>query len=137
MATTTIATINVHQSKWGYHPCSREQFLYLKKAHKLFLRAYRDTKRWITWSNKTVYRYDEPVKPELFVEHGHHLAGKKAWYGLGFKKFNGKNLYHLVLEAYQNARKPVSSPNDVKTIDLPENFDKLVNWLETFYSSQS
>lgn len=131
--TTTIS--NVHQSKWGYHPCNREQFLFLKKAHGLLLRAYRDTKRWITWSKKTVYTYEEPKHPAMFIEDGYHMAGKKTWSGFGFKKYRGQNLYHLVLEAYQNARRPVNNPNDVRDVELPSDLPKLVALLEAYYAS--
>lgn len=132
------ATTNVHQSKWGYHPCDYEQFLFLKKAHKLLLRAYRDIKKWMAWERKTVYQpKEEPVHPSMFVECGFHKAGKKTWSGYGFKKYRGQNLYHLVLEAYQNARRPVSNPDNVKKIELPSDLVEQVKLLEAFYSSQS
>jgi len=137
MDTSTINTI-VHKSKWGYHSCSYEDFMFLKRAHKILLRAYKDAKRWIRWKNKTVYQSsEEPICHREFVELGLHLAGKKCWWGWGFKRYDRQNLYLYTLKLYQTARRPVVNPEDVQFIEIPDNLKKLVDTLEEFYNSKS
>ena len=130
----STVTVTIHKSKWGYHPYDREQFFFIKKAHKLLFRAYKDAKKWIRWSNKTIYKHEEPECPIGFVETGRHMAGKKTWFGRGFKKYKDKNLYHLVLEAYQVARRPVIDKNQIDIVELPIQLSKIVAELEEFYN---
>lgn len=130
-----IVLENVCKSKWGYHPCTYEQFMFLKKAHKLLSRANKDCKKWIRWRNKTVYRSPVgPSHPARFVELGFHQSGLKRWSGYGFRRYKGRNLYEIVLEAYRNAKTPVQDPSAVQFIELPDSIMKDVEVLETFYT---
>jgi hypothetical protein len=44
--------VQVHKSRWGYHPCDYETFLLLKKLNAFFLRALHRYTAWKRWSRK-------------------------------------------------------------------------------------
>lgn len=136
MTTATITTPEVHKSRWGFHPCDRETCKKLKEAHRLLLRAYRDCKRNIRWSNKDPHnrKGPEPKAPEGFIEFGYHQLDENEFYGYGFRKYGRVNLYLHVLRQYQNARRPVERPVDVVPLDLPTGFDKMIDELREFYA---
>lgn len=124
----------VHTSRWGYHPCTKEECQKLKKIHKLLLRAYRDIRKWIRWTNKEPQNQkgEEPKHPSFLVESGYHSTPKRTWFGYGFAKHKNKNLYLHVLEQYQKARTPLQNSIDIVPLDLPNN--EIVKMLESFYS---
>ena len=140
-ATLTATETKTFQSKWGYHPVSHEDFLKLKEAHGLLLRAYRDTKRNKRWNNKDPEnrRGEEPKCPEFMTEYGHHTLDERSFYGLGFLRCRDRNnvyqnYYLHILRQYRKARIPVSMPENVEPLDLPDNFDKIIKKLNEFYS---
>lgn len=112
---TTTITQPVFKSKWGFHPCSREDCLKLKEIHRLLLQACRDAMRNIRWHNKDPHnrKGPEPKGPS-------HLVGK--------------NLYLQVLREYQKARRPVLTVYDVESLNLPQNLDSIVSALKEFYA---
>ena len=134
--TTTTQPQQVFESRWGFHPVSREDCLKLKEAHKLLLRAYRDVKRNIRWNHKEPQNQKgpEPKAPKDFIESGYHQLDKKTFYGPGFRKYKGKNLYLHVLHQYQKARRPAPNPHAVEPLDLPADLDKIVAELRKFYA---
>ena len=141
MSATLTTETKIHQSKWGYHPVSHEDFLKLKEAHGLLLRAYRDTKRNKRWCNKDSQnrRGKEPKCPEFMTEYGYHILDERTFYGHGFlrcRDSNGayQNYYLHILRQYRKARKPVDTPEAVEPLDLPGNFDEIIEKLREFYS---
>lgn len=128
------------RSKWGYHVCTKEQFLYLKEAHKLLLRAYRDVKRWAAWERKTVHRVGpEPVIPSGFVTLGYHVSGQKVWYGYGFRlagteKSGKTNLYQHMLNIYRVARRPHALAEELPRLEMPTDLKEILAALSAFYS---
>jgi hypothetical protein len=135
MMTTATITPEIHKSSWGFHPCDRETCKKLKEGHRLLLRAYCDVKRYIRWDKKdTQNQGQEPVAPKDFIEYGYHRLDKREFYGYGFRKYGRDNLYLHVLHQYQRARRPVEHPVDVAPLDLPHDFDKIVEGLREFYA---
>ncbi len=145
--TTTKATTEVHQSKWGYHPVDRDGFLKLKEAHQLLLRAYRDIKRYRRWENKDPQNRhgDAPKYPEFLMEYGHHFIDNggdredwRSFYGYGFKRYwstyGATSYYFHILRQYRQARMPVSTPEEVKPLELPNDLDQIVEKLREFYA---
>lgn len=126
-----------HKSRWGYHPCSYEDFLKLKLTHKLLLRAYCDVKRWVRWYHKEPQnrKTEEPVHPSFLVHHGYHRVNERVFYGCGFAQYQNQNLYLHVLEQYQRARKPVATPAEVLPLNLPTGYEEIIKKLEAFYNS--
>lgn len=131
---TTTTTNEIHESKYGFHPCDRETCLKLKEAHRILLRAYRDVKRFIRWDNKLPHnrKGERPCCPKL-IEVGHHRLDKHEFYGRGFARYGTKNLYLHVLHQYEKARRPKPTPEEVEPLDLPANLDEIVEKLREFY----
>jgi hypothetical protein len=130
----------VYESRWGFHPVSREECAELKEAHRIFLRAYQDVKRYIRWERKDPdnRRGPEPRHCGPFLEYGYHKLDEKEFHGWGFKRVrdcDGKfqNYYLHILRAYQQARRPCAKAEDVQPLDLPEGWRDEVKKLQAFY----
>lgn len=123
------------KSRWGYHSVSYEEFLELKEAHKLLLRAYIDVKRYLRWSNKKECnrKGKEPIACKECIEYGYHRLNEKTFYGHGFLRYYNQNLYLHVLRLYQIARKPVATESEVVHIDIPRNLKTIIESLRVFY----
>src|SRR5262245_43976130 len=113
------------EGRWGYYALSYEDSQRLKEAHGLLLRAYRDVKRHIRWTNKDPQnrRGPEPQAPTWFIEHGYHRLTERTFYGPGFRTYRDEqrvlqDYYLHVLRQYQQARRPAPTPQDVKPLDL-------------------
>jgi hypothetical protein len=118
---TEICTqTETHQSRWGYHPCSYEDFMLLRALYRRFVEARRNYHRWVRWDRKQPQnrvrrksRYDalgrrcgrdvigpmpEPPLDPLFII---------CEVGIPSLKFQD------VEESYRIARHPAPSPEDV------------------------
>jgi hypothetical protein len=143
MSTITTTT---HASKWGFHPCTREECLKLKEAHLVLLRALRDIKRYERWNNKLEPEGEEPVCPHFASIYRYYYRSQKAkdegrmTYGLTL----GTNCwptghkaeiqyYEYVMDQYRNARRPKATAEEVQAMSLPEGFWELVKKLKGFY----
>lgn len=102
------------ESRWGYHPVDHAGFIELKKAHKLFLQAMRDCRKNERWIAKDDHnrKGEEPKTPPVFVS---------IW------------TYQHVLTEYRNARHPVSTPEEVKPMNLFAGFKGQLEKLQEFY----
>lgn len=59
---------DVFQSRWGWHPCSREDYLRYKALHKIAYREMRISRVHAAWERKTVHRGPvEPPRSELQI----------------------------------------------------------------------
>ena len=76
---------------------------------------------------------NEPHAPKNFIEYGMHHLDKRSFYGSGFARYAGKNLYLHILSEYRNARRPKANPEDVVPSDIPSNIDKIIEELSEFY----
>jgi len=140
MSTITNPT---YQSRFGYHPCTRETCLKLKEAHLLLLKAFRDIRAYQRWERKQEPVGEAPEYPSFVAEHSYYkrspegetkyglTIGTNAW------KSNWSNVrvhyYGHVLEQYRKARRPKSTPEEVEVLDLPEDIWKVVEMLKGFY----
>jgi hypothetical protein len=52
MNSTERIVFPVHQSRWGWHPCSYEEYLRLKLLHKHYWIAKRCLAEWERWNRK-------------------------------------------------------------------------------------
>lgn len=116
MTATMIESVqHENQSKWGWHPCSREKFLELKEAHKLLLRERILTKRNDAYFGKM----EKNRKGKPPQENCVHIS---------------KRFYLQVLETYQNARHPVATQEEVKPMSLPPGFRDTVDMIKKHYA---
>lgn len=131
MSTATVAV----KGRFGYHPCSKEEFLKLKEAHKLLHRAYCNCKRYVRWYNKDEHNRKGP-EPDAMAELIDGLHNNKRTFknGLSFlycpaKRIN--NYYFHILREYQHARRPVETPEQVLPLDIPASGPFSLDWLLT------
>ena len=142
----SAVTTTTHQSKWGYHPCTRETCLKLKEAHLLLLRALRDIKRYDRWESKQEPEGEDPKFPSFASKYGYFYRSQKAknegrmTYGLtlGTNEWPagyGCNIhyYEHVLTQYRNARRPKETAEEVQALYLPSDLWELVEKLRGFY----
>ena len=149
-----VKEVEVHEGRWGYHPCSYETCRKLKEAHLLVLRAHRDVRAWEKWDNKREPKGEAPKHPSFMKQHGHYLRSpgddgghysrnlKKLRYGylaapaywdMGLDGAQ-EHYYGQVLRAYQQARRPVENREDVRELIIPEDLWEMVEKLRGFYS---
>lgn len=122
----------VFQSRWGYHPCSREDFAMLKRLNRLAERAKRLAYAQWRWDRKTVNRgvrrerQTVGYKPLLtkWVRHENAVARPDAplewkkvypWDTGGRRTGRGfwlKTDADLFMAMYRRARQPSPMPRD-------------------------
>lgn len=119
----------VHQGRWGYYPCSYEEFLEFKEAHKLVLRGYRDTMRWVRWARKDPHNRKGPEPTRLSLP---NLEGRSFEY----TKWYWAKLYSEVLAVYRNARYPSATPEDVTQMEMSAETKDIVKKLKAFYAKK-
>ncbi len=138
---SAVSTVEgVYQSRWGFHPCSYEEFLELKEAHKLLLRAYCDFKRHRRWGRKMEHNRSgpEPKFPGFLAEFGYQKLDKHFDSGFVFASSKDRegvkrNFYLQFLEEYRLARTPQEKAEDVRPLYLPDNWRDLIEKLRGFY----
>lgn len=129
--------MNAHQSRWGFHPCSYELYLKLKKLNILCQKALRQIAIWERWNRK------DPKNRRRFV-------GVKGMPGVLLRKRDVSKIsrlyepipeppyppiddletIELVASDYHNARTPVVV-GDVKPLVLNnQKIDRLLNLFE-------
>jgi hypothetical protein len=97
--TEQIGALNaVFQSKWGYHPCSYDDFLLIKEFHWLVYLDFQATKKLDRWNARIP----------------HNRRGKKPDSSLG----TSKKYYQGVLFGYRVVRFPAPTPEKVQPIPL-------------------
>lgn len=107
----TVTTIPVHQSRWGFHPYTREECKELKQAHKTTLQALRVGLRYHRWYRKQ--EQNRPVKsPPVTPAMESHIDLEN-----GCSEF--KVFYLQLLAVYRNARRPQATPQEVVFMVLP------------------
>ena len=139
--------MKIHKSCFGYHPCDHETFLKLKEAHLLFLRALRDIRAYERWERKQEPEGEAPTYPSFVCQCGYfyrsRLAQERGQMFYGYTVgCEGERLswgscevqfYERLLEQYRNVRAPRATPEEVKPLDLPDDFWKTVEKLKGFY----
>lgn len=133
------------QGKYGKYAYSHDKYLWMKKAHALFIRAIIDRKRWHRWAKKQPR--NRGAEPKCFMTDN--------WYDSFYKRCsnNGGHFhmllriddyyYHNVLNAYRITRYPMHIWDSKKVIynkyceDIltSPKFVKLIEDLEKFYNS--
>jgi len=146
MTTTMTTEKKVHQSKWGYHPISREASKKLRFINRVYAAAQHVAGAWERWDRKqpqnrilrrtlkdeTGKKYREIVKdasgkpvpwpePEVCPLFHTTSPGYTESYGSivwGRAKDNGYG--QEIIEASRQARTPQPTPEDVKPFPFTE-----------------
>jgi len=140
------ATINVHKSKWGFHPCGYETFKKLKALQKLYQDALRRRAAWERWERKLPenrisrkkirnsagqvvgFMAPQPLtEPELnaLLEKEEYKTYQDRFGAYSSKQHVRERVVFRrfaedILSDYRNARFPVSSENQVQPLELSE-----------------
>jgi hypothetical protein len=124
-----------YKSKWGFHPCNREQFLKLKELNKLAFKAICQAAAWQRWNRKKPI--NRVMRPKIRNSEG-HVVGYQAPIPLAeppvssmfyyidtvgspkcmAKIVKAKPFLKQVMEDYRNARHPVAEESLVKPLNL-------------------
>lgn len=133
-----MATVEkvVFESKWGFHPVSRETCAKLKTAHKLLSRAFRDIRKRFRWEAKLNPKTPEPSIPNEIAHYGYFRKNGGIHYGLTMIRSSSNSnasYYHDILMTYRIARKPVESLDLVRQVTIPDDLDKIIAILQEHY----
>ena len=118
------------QSRWGFHPCSYDVFLKLKRLHKWYWQTVYDFHRWHRWRRKEKQNQagSEPKFCPVFVEN-------RVWYKpvqtrgvAGFKVYPMTLVDYDVVRLYRAARMP--EPQPVVLLD-----DATLRKIESLYAA--
>lgn len=137
------AAAEVHQSRWGFHPCSKEIDRKLRFLNGVYQSALHKSGAWRRWERKAphnrvarprvrnaagrVVGYGEPVplgEPKLCPVFAEKVTRRVNWHPtLGYHA-DGIDLTEVVVsdrripEAARIARTPADSPGDVRPLPL-------------------
>ena len=108
--TATITASEVHQSKWGFHPCDRETFKMLKRLNFLRLQYLRQLAKHERWARKDIENriVRKKGKPVLDAN-GHYITWVEP--KLPFHK-----IFNEVEENYRRARYPKPTAGEVEVL---------------------
>jgi hypothetical protein len=104
----------VHQGKWGFHPCSKEEYLELKAIFKKLLTSFRSSAKHWRWFRKLPqHRYEKEPENGYWDIHSvqEFLTMRKD--------------FTLILELYRNARYPKKTAEEVQPMNYPSWFDQM------------
>lgn len=125
-----ITTINVFQSKWGFHPCSREHYMKLKQV-RYYLHINRmQLAAWERWSRKLPKNRVRWIFDGFYDKHALDISFTQ-WKAEPWAEPEGcpVNL-SLIMTDYNNAL-PVPSADAVKGLVIPlESLDAMIEQCE-------
>ncbi len=107
----------MHQSRWGYHPCSFEAFRELRDVWRAVQTRRRAVAVWRRWNAKAPHNRrsrDEPPLPAVACRKVSRPSGKVE---VEFAGPDKKDLRRLQ-EAYRLARRPRASPAEVEPLPV-------------------
>lgn len=130
MTTQTQSTI-AHQGRWGFHPCSYEDFKKIKLLHKHF---------WIAKKIQAAfnrYHAKQPQNRVIRKQKGVPLTKPLPMPEPWFPSIYDKLLKKDVVGLYQQARKPHETADTVKMLPLFITVvDELLNNIVEAYSKK-
>ncbi len=129
-------TTSEFKSRWGFHPCSLEQFLQLQRLHRWYWKTVYDFHRWHRWWRKEEQNRVGP-EPKFCP----HLVEDRVWFKPvevrgepGFKVYPKTVVDHGVLALYRQARTPLHDPVDPwddRTLKIIDSLDlKLTEYFD-------
>lgn len=130
----------VYKSRWGFHPVSYATFCKLKELKKWYFQTVYSVARWSRWDRKTVHQKGpEPSYCPLFVldqMYVHKYTNKE---GHEARKYFPKTLRdHGVLAAFEQARRPVETPEEVRPLQLDlDKIDRLHAEAKQYFDTAS
>ena len=117
------------QSRWGFHPCSYDDFLKLKRLHKWHWQTVHDFHRWHRWQRKLPHNRvgSEPAFCPLFVDDSIWYKPVRTRGVSGFRIYPKTVVDRGIVSLYHQARTP--QPQPVALLD-----DAAVRQIEELYA---
>jgi hypothetical protein len=155
-----MTTATIYASRWGYHPCDYQTYRKLKLLHAVYQKAVRQAHAWRRWKRKDPHNrvLRRRIRNSLRQTIGHEPAVPRAepplcplfLQKISQKRYADKKGVHYpngyleeevainelgIALDYAQARKPVSSPNDVAGLQntvaqITSLYDQARDWLE-------
>lgn len=110
------------QSNWGHHPVNQEDFLILRKIHKIYWESLQQAYIWMRWQEKAEHNRSgpEPKTNKLFID------TDKTWFFYTKTKNNGcrghqcsfKPMFLDIVADFSAARSPVQDVSEVTAVDM-------------------
>lgn len=115
------------KSRWGFHPCSYEVYLKLKRLYKWYWQTLYDFHRWHRWRRKQEQNRTgaEPSYCPVFVLDQPWYKPARLGGQDGFKVYPKTVTDHGVVELYRSARVPQSEPAGPLDADTLRKIDQL------------
>lgn len=137
----STVTANVFESRWGYHPVSRETFLKLKTLHRRYWETVYAVARYVRWDRKTVNQHGPaPSYCPIFVEEKGcwikttHKVDGQVFYGSRWFPKTIKD--HGIVQAYHAARHPKAAADVVPLAISEQEIDRLYEQVENWFAEQ-
>ena len=116
-----MSTATLNKGRFGYYTTDYETYRKLKYLHKCYWETVYAVGRWVRWSRKTVNQ--GPIEPkyfDLFVDDKFSYKTFTNKDGFQETKAYPKTLNDRgIIEAYQTARMPVATPEEVQELKYP------------------
>ena len=112
------------QSRFGHHPCDHATYLKLRRLHRYHWQSVYDHARWVRWNRK------EPQNQVIRkrMAKGQPLTVIGPWQE---PSYCAPMLRMDIVEAFQQARTPISNPEDVKPLSMSvKEIDSLLSLLD-------
>jgi len=121
--------VNIHQGRFGYHPCNFELFQKLKRLHKWYWQTMYDFHRWHRWWRKQPQNRHgaEPKYCAVFVDDTTWYKAIERHGERGYRVYPKMVTDRGLVALYQLARIPQREP-------VPTFEPKLVEQIAELYS---
>ncbi len=141
-ATAEVRPMEAHKSKWGYHPCSHEVFLLLKRLNKHYEKARTGYHIWSRWLRKAPQNrvIRKTLRDEKGMKVGVEIVGPRPepklcpvfvekvmtkvryhqgeWHDKGIEVEQTRLVGLAVAADYASARYPKSEANAVRPLTM-------------------
>lgn len=116
-----------HRSRFGFHPCSYQDYQKLKYLHRRYWETLRRFHQWHRWNQKLAENRigAEPEFCEVFVENRPWAKPILRHGEPGFKRYSKTVIDHGVIQLYQQSRMPSEEPVTVFSKETLEEIDRL------------
>ena len=128
-------TTTSFKSRWGYHPCDFNLFLKLKTLHRWYWQTVYDFHRWHRWSRKEPQNrvgLDPPVCVAFLEDRVWHKPIERRGVR-GYKIYPKTVTDHGIVDLYQQARMPQSTPTAPLDEETRGKIDELYDEAASFF----
>jgi hypothetical protein len=132
----STVTVDVNRSRFGFHPCDYQTFRKLKTLHKRYWQTVKAFAEWKRWDrkepqNRVIRKWNRDEKRRKI---GFEIVGPRPepkYCPFFVNRFWTED--HGIIEAYQQARRPVKE-DEVQPLNLSvEEIDRMYQEVESWF----